>query len=69
MSKKITSNTLLFVFKIVESLQRIFKNFAKFTGKHQRQSLLFNTVAAWRSTTSIKKRVHPQCFPVKFEKF
>ena len=32
-------------------------------------SLLFNTVAAWRSTTSIKKRVHPQCFPVKFEKF
>ena len=33
-SKNITSYTFVLVFKIVESLQFILKNFAIFTGKH-----------------------------------
>ena len=38
----------------------VFRNFAKFTGKHQRQKLFFNF---------IKKRLWRRCFPVNFAKF
>ena len=33
----------------------VLKNFAKFTGKHPGQSLLFNKGAGWRSATILKK--------------
>ena len=38
------------------------RNFAKFTGKHLRQSPLFNKVAGLSSVDSL-------CFPVDFAKF
>ena len=38
----------------------VFRNFTKFTGKHQCQSLFFNKVAGLRPHT---------CFPVNFVKF
>ena len=43
-------------------------NFAKFTGKHLRQSLFFNKVAGPRSATLSKKRPWQRCFPVNFAK-
>ena len=39
----------------------VLRNFAKFTGKHLRQSLLLNEV--------FKKRLWHRCFPVNFAKF
>ena len=49
----------------------IFRNFAKFTGKHLWQSLLFNKVADLRvqACKFIKKRLWHWCFPVNFVKF
>ena len=41
-------------------------NFAKFTGKHQRQSLLFNKVEDLRPATLLKKWLWRRCFPVSF---
>ena len=49
--------------------KNIFQNFAKFTGKHLCQSLLFNKVAVLRSATLLKKRLWPRCFPVNSSKF
>ena len=45
------------------------KNFAKFTGKHQCESLFFNKVAALRPATLLKNRLWHRCFPVNFAKF
>ena len=45
------------------------RNFAKFTGKHLRQSLFFNKVAGLRPATLLKKRLWHRCFPVNFAKF
>ena len=42
----------------------VLKKFAKFTGKHLCQSLLFNNPA-----TLLKKRLLHRCFPVNFTKF
>ena len=47
----------------------VLRNFTKFTGKHQSQSLLFNKVAGLRLVTVLKKRVWHRCFPVNFVKF
>ena len=47
----------------------VFRNFAKFTGKHLRQILLFNKVASLRPVTLFKKRPWHRCFPVNFAKF
>ena len=47
----------------------ILRNFAKFTGKHLRQSLFFNKVAGLRPATLLKKRLWRRCFPVNFAKF
>ena len=47
----------------------VLKNFAKFTRKHLRQSLLFNKVAGLRSATLFKKRLWRRCFPMNFPKF
>ena len=47
----------------------VIRNFAKFTGKHLCQSLLFNKVAGLRPTILLKKRLWHSCFPVNFAKF
>ena len=47
----------------------VLRNFAKFTGKHLRQSLSFNKVAGLRPATLLKKRLRYMCFPVDFPKF
>ena len=47
----------------------VLRNFAKFTGKHLCQSLLFNKVAGPRPATLLKKRLWRSCFPVNFAKF
>ena len=47
----------------------VLRNFAKFTGKHQCQSLFFNKVAGLRPATLLKKRLWHRCFPVNFAKF
>ena len=47
----------------------VFKNFAKFTGKHLCQSLFFNKIAGRRPATSLKKRLWHRCFPENFVKF
>ena len=47
----------------------VLKNFAKFTGKHLCQSLLFNKVAGLRPANLLIKRLWHRCFPVNFAKF
>ena len=47
----------------------VLRNFAKFTGKHLCQSLLFNKVAALSPATLLKKGLWHRCFPVKFTNF
>ena len=44
-------------------------NFAKFTGKHLRQSLFFNKVASLKPVALLKKRIWHMFFPVIFAKF
>ena len=46
----------------------VFRDFAKFTGKHLCQSVFFNKVGL-RPATLLKKRLWHRCFPVNFEKF
>ena len=45
------------------------RNFAKFSGKHLRQSLSFNKAAHLRPATLLKKRLWLRCFPMNFAKF
>ena len=45
------------------------RNFTKFTGKRLYQSLIFNTAAALRPETLLKKRLWHRFFPVNFAKF
>ena len=47
----------------------VLKNFAKFTGKHLRQSLFFNKVAGPMPASLLQKRLWHRCFPVNFAKF
>ena len=47
----------------------VLRNFAKFTGKHLRQSLFFNEVAGMRPAILLKKTLSHRCFPVNFAKF
>ena len=47
----------------------VLRNFEKFTGKHQCQSLLFNKVAGPSHVTLLKERLWRRCFPVNFLKF
>ena len=47
----------------------ILKIFAKFTGKHLRQSLFFNKVGDLSLVTLLKKRLWHSCFPVNLSKF
>ena len=44
----------------------VLRNFAKFTGKHLSQGLLFNKAAGLRPATLLKKRLWHRCFPVNF---
>ena len=46
----------------------VFRNFAKFTGKHLCQSLFFNKVAGLRSANLLKQRLWHRCFPANFAK-
>ena len=47
----------------------VFKNFAKFTGKHLFQRIIFNKVARLSPAVLLKKRLWHMCFPVNFAKF
>ena len=47
----------------------VFRNFAKFTGKHLCQVLPFNKVASPEPETLLKKRIWHRCFPLNFAKF
>ena len=47
----------------------VLRNFAKFIGKHQCQSLFLNKVAGLKPATLLKKRLWHRCFPVYFTKF
>ena len=47
----------------------VLRNFAKFTGKHLRQSLSFNKAAHLMPATLLKKRLWLRCFPMNFAKF
>ena len=44
------------------------RNFAKFTGKHLRQSFFLNKVARLKTVTLLKKRPWHRSFPVNFAK-
>ena len=46
----------------------VLRKFAKFTGKHQCQSVFFNKVAG-KSCKFVKKRLWHRCFPAKFANF
>ena len=47
----------------------VLRNFAKFAGKHQCQTLIFNKVAGLRTATLLKKTLWHRCFLVNFSKF
>ena len=47
----------------------VLRNFAKLTGKHLSQSLLFTKAASLRPATLLEKRLWRRCFPVNFVKF
>ena len=47
----------------------VFKNFAKFTGKHLCQSLFVNKISGLRPATLLKKKLWHKSFPVNFMKF
>ena len=47
----------------------VLRNFAKFTGKHLCQSLIFNKVTGLRPATLLKKRFWHSRFPMNFAKF
>ena len=78
-SKKLVDfrNSVLFTLAIIyrSSRQKVFckngvlRNFAKFTGKHLCQNLLFNKAACLRPAILLKKRLWHRCFPVNFAKF
>ena len=46
----------------------VFRNFAKFTGKHLHQSLFFNKISGLKPATLLKKGLWYRCFPVNFAK-
>ena len=47
----------------------VYRNFAKFTGKHLCQTLFFNEVATLRPASLLKKRLWHKFFRVNFVKF
>ena len=47
----------------------VFRNFARFIGKHLSQSFFFNKVAALRPATLLIKRLWDRCFTMNFAKF
>ena len=52
------------------SIQKgVYKNFAKFAGKHLCQRLFFHEVAGLGPAALLKKRLWHWCFPVNFAKF
>ena len=67
--------TNCFLLNLGAVVQRLFctkdvlRNFAKFTGRHQCQSLFLNKFAGLMSATLLKKRPGHRCCPVNFMKF
>ena len=49
-------------------MKGVLRNFAKFRGKHLRQSLIGNKVAGLMPATLLKKILWHRCFPVNFSK-
>ena len=47
----------------------VLRNFTKFTGKYQCQSVFFYKVARLRAAALLKKRPWHRCFPVNYVKF
>ena len=47
----------------------LLRNFTKFTGKHLRQSFIFNKVTGLRYAILLKKRLWRRCFLLNFVKF
>ena len=47
----------------------VFRNFAKFRGKHLCQSIFFVKVVGLRTSTLLKRRLWHRCFPKNFTKF
>ena len=47
----------------------ILRNFVKFTGKHQCESLFFRLFCRLNPATLLKKRLSQRCFLVNFAKF
>ena len=47
----------------------VLRIFAKFTGKHLCQGLVFNKAAGLRPAISLEKSLWHRCFPVNFAKF
>ena len=47
----------------------VIRNFAKFTGKHLCQRVLFDKVAGLRTAPLLKRTVRHRSFPVNFAKF
>ena len=47
----------------------VVRNFAKVTGKHLCQSLLFGIVEGLRPATLLKRRLWHRCFPANFVEF
>ena len=50
-------------------MKGVLRNFAKFTGKHLCQNLIFNKVAGLRPATLLKKETLTQAFSCDFAKF
>ena len=76
-SSALVALAILFCFVLRSSLSQVFckkrvlKNFTKFTGKNQCQSLFFDKVANLRPAILLKKKkkIWHRCFPVNFVKF
>ena len=69
-------NLLIFLLQLVGNANiwqpkrlKKWRKMAKFTGKHLRQSLLFNTVTGLGPTTLLKRRLWHRRFLVNFAKF
>ena len=59
----------MYLQKQPSDVEKVLKNFAKFTGQLLCQSLFFNKVAGLSLATLLKKRLRHRCFPVNFAEF
>ena len=69
MAKQFTLHSAEAYSESFQTSEGVLRNFAKFTGKHQCQSLFFSKVASLRPATLLKKRLWHRSFTVNFAKF